>query len=56
MMPDLDRYAGTVLGAYGVTLALLAILILVSLRRAARVKRALSRIEAESGRGRRGKA
>ncbi len=24
MMPDLDRYAGTVLGAYGVTLALLA--------------------------------
>jgi len=55
-MPDLDRYAGTVLGAYGVTLVLLAILILVSLRRAARVKRALARIEAETGRSRHGKA
>jgi heme exporter protein D len=55
-MPDLDRYAGTVLGAYGVTLVLLALLILVSLRRAARVKRALARIEAETGRNRHGKA
>ncbi|HMQ94134.1 MAG TPA: heme exporter protein CcmD [Amaricoccus sp.] len=56
MMPDLDRYAGTVLGAYGVTLLLLALLILVSLRRAARVKRALARIEAQAKRRSHGKA
>ena len=30
MMPDLDRYAGTVLGAYGVTLAMLALLVAMS--------------------------
>jgi len=54
MMPDLDRYAGTVLGAYGVTFALLGLLIVLSLRRAARVDRALSRVEAEAGRKRHG--
>ena len=30
MMPDLDRYAGTVLGAYGVTIGLLLCLVLAS--------------------------
>ena len=42
--------------AYGVTLLLLALLILVSLRRAARVKRALTRIEAQAKRSSHGKA
>jgi heme exporter protein D len=50
-MPDLDRYAGTVLGAYAVTLLLLGGLLLVSLWRAARVRRALAEIEAGVGRG-----
>ena len=31
MMPDLDRYAGTVLGAYGLTIGLLLCLVLASL-------------------------
>jgi heme exporter protein D len=51
MMPDLDRYAGTVLGAYGVALTLIAGLIIVSLWRAASVRRELARIEAQMGRG-----
>jgi heme exporter protein D len=50
-MPDLDRYAGTVLGAYAVTLVLLGGLLLVSLWRAARVRRALAEVEAGMGRG-----
>ncbi|MEO1000627.1 MAG: heme exporter protein CcmD [Pseudomonadota bacterium] len=44
---ELGRYAVTVLGAYGVTLALLAALIGLSLLRAARVRRALAEIEAD---------
>ena len=51
MMPDLDRYAGTVLGAYGVTLALLGLLVLVTLCRATRVRRRLERLESENRRG-----
>jgi heme exporter protein D len=50
-MPDLDRYAGTVLGAYAVTLVLLGGLLRVSLWRAARVRRALAAVEAGMGRG-----
>ncbi len=46
MMPDLDRYAGTVLGAYGVTLAILALLVAWSWWRSARVRRALAEAEA----------
>ena len=37
-LPDLDRYAATVLGAYGVTLLLLALLVGASWWRSARVK------------------
>jgi heme exporter protein D len=51
MMPDLGRYTATVLGAYGVTLALIAGLVVVSLWRAASVRRELARIEAQMGRG-----
>ena len=47
MMPDLDRYAGTVLGAYGVTLVLLAVLVGLTLRRSREVRRRLARLEAE---------
>ncbi len=47
MTPDLGGYAGTVLGAYAVTLGLLAALVAVSLLRSAQVRRALERIERE---------
>lgn len=50
MMPDLDRYAGTVLGAYGVTLAVLALLVGASWWRAVRVRRALAETEARTRR------
>ncbi|HRO11583.1 heme exporter protein CcmD [Amaricoccus sp.] len=53
MMPDLARYAGTVLGAYAVTLALIALIVAVSWERAARVRRRLAEVEARVG-GRRG--
>ena len=46
MIPDLDRYAGTVLGAYALTIALLALLVGVSWWRAARVRRELADTEA----------
>ena len=50
MMPDLGRYAGTVLGAYAVTLALLGLLVALSWWRAAHVRRQLADIEARMGR------
>lgn len=46
VMPDLDRYAATVLGAYAVTLAALALLVGISWWRAARVRRDLAAAEA----------
>jgi heme exporter protein D len=52
MMPDLGRYADTVLAAYGVTIILLGLLIAASLWRNGRVRRALERAEADV-RGRR---
>ena len=45
MIPDLDRYAGTVLGAYGVTHAILALLVTWSWWRSVRVRRALAAAE-----------
>jgi heme exporter protein D len=47
-MPDLGRYAFEVLSAYGVSLALIAGLVVLSLVRAARVRRALDEAEARS--------
>lgn len=44
-MPDLGSYTGTVLGAYGVTLGLLGLLVLVSVRRAVAVRKALMQVE-----------
>ncbi len=46
MMPDLGKYAATVLSAYGVSLVLVAGLIAVSLWRSARVRKALAAQEA----------
>ena len=47
-MPDLGKYAGTVLGAYGVGLLLLVALVAMTLWQGARVKRALQDVEARS--------
>ncbi len=49
-MPDLGKYAGTVLSAYGVAILLIVGLIAVTVWRGARVKRALEAQEARMGR------
>ncbi|MEH7829204.1 heme exporter protein CcmD [Gemmobacter denitrificans] len=46
MMPELGKYAGAVLSSYAVALGLLAVIVGLSLWRAARVKRALDAVEA----------
>jgi heme exporter protein D len=48
-MPDLGKYAVAVLGSYGATILLLAVLVGVSLRRGARMRRALQEVEARQG-------
>ncbi len=45
-MPDLGKYAVTILSAYGVTIVLLAGIILASLVRARQTKRQLAELEA----------
>ena len=50
MMPDLGKYADTVLSAYAVTILLIVALVAFSLRRAARVRAALRAQEARMGR------
>jgi heme exporter protein D len=45
MIPDLGKYAATVLGAYAVTLGLVALLVVASWRRAARARAELERLE-----------
>ena len=49
-MPVLGKYAGIVLGAYGLSLALIAFLILMTLWRGARMRRALREVEDRQGR------
>jgi heme exporter protein D len=49
-MPDLAGYAGTVLGAYAVTLALLALLVALTWGRSVRVRRQLAEVEARGKR------
>ena len=46
MMPDLDRYAATVLGAYAVSLALIALIVALTWSRSVRVRRRLAALEA----------
>ena len=48
-MPDLGKYAFAVLGSYGATIFLLAVLVGVSLWRSARMRRALREVEARQG-------
>lgn len=50
MMPDLGKYGATVLGAYGVSLALVVVLVVWVLWRGNRVRQALARAEARRGR------
>ncbi|QDY68995.1 heme exporter protein CcmD [Qingshengfaniella alkalisoli] len=47
MLPELGKYAGTVLAAYGTSAVLLIGLVLLSLRRSRVVRRQLERIERE---------
>jgi heme exporter protein D len=49
-MPELARYAGTVLGAYAVTLGLLALLVAATWERSVRVRRRLAEVETRTGR------
>ncbi len=49
-MVELGKYASTVLSAYAVTLTLLAILVVVSLLRARRVRADLAKLETKRGR------
>ena len=51
-MPDLGKYVGTVLAAYGAALALLVGLVLLTLWQGARMKRALEAVEALGKNGR----
>ena len=46
MMPELGKYAGTVLGAYAVSILLIAGLVALSLWQSARTRRALNEVEA----------
>ena len=46
MMPDLGKYAGVVLGAYGVAIVLIGGLVVLTLWRGARVRAALRAAEA----------
>ena len=48
-MPDLGKYAVSVLGSYVATAVLLAVLVGVSLWQAGRMKRALHEVEARQG-------
>lgn len=45
MMPDLGKYADTVLSAYGASLALLGALIVLSLWRGRRVRAEMEQVE-----------
>ncbi|MFN4100231.1 MAG: heme exporter protein CcmD [Pararhodobacter sp.] len=51
MMPDLGRYATEVLLAYGVSLGLIALLILGSWAKSRSVKRELAALESRQNRG-----
>ncbi|MFP7570627.1 heme exporter protein CcmD [Marivita sp. S2033] len=48
-MPDLGKYAFEVLSSYGVTLLLLGVIVIASLRRARKARAALDEVEARRG-------
>lgn len=45
MMPELGKYADAVLSSYGISLGLLLVLVVVSIRRARRVRAELDEVE-----------
>lgn len=47
-MVDLGKYAFAVLASYGVTIVLLGVLVAFSLLRAARMRKALARVERDA--------
>jgi len=47
MMPDLGKYADAVLSSYAATLLLLAVLVLMTLKRGRKARRALEEIESK---------
>lgn len=49
MMPDLGKYAATVLSAYAVTILLLVVLVVVSVVQARQARARLTEIEARKG-------
>lgn len=49
MMPDLGKYADTVLSAYAVSLVLIVALVAFSVMRSRKVRRALDEVEARRG-------
>lgn len=51
MMPELGKYAGAVLSSYAVSLGLIVLLVLLSLRRARRVRAELEKVEERVKRG-----
>ncbi|WP_299029519.1 heme exporter protein CcmD [uncultured Sulfitobacter sp.] len=53
-MPDLGKYAIEVLSAYGVSLFLVAALVLLTLRRGAHARAALRQMEEETARNGKG--
>jgi heme exporter protein D len=55
-MPGLADHAGTVLGAYAVTLGLVALIVALSWGRSVRVRRRLAEAEARLGRRTGGKS
>lgn len=50
MMPDLGKYAGTVLSAYAVSILLLVALVAISLWRGRKLRAEMERIEARVAR------
>jgi len=55
-MPGLADHAGTVLGAYAVTLALIGLIVAISWGRSVRVRRRLAEVETRLGRRTGGKS
>ena len=52
MIPDLGKYATEVLAAYGVSIALLVLIIVLSVRRYRKVRAELAEVEARRERAR----
>ncbi len=54
MMPELGKYAVAVVSSYGVSLGLLALLVVLTLWQGRRIKRQLDAVEARQDGGRNG--